>query len=701
MTRGKSVSEAAAISGASPAKMPLFLLSFHHRGDLAETAERAGCQVIAARRADAITRRFIASGATTAVVDARGAVAEAIAACKGLASAASSAGSALLVIVDDPATLGRFYDAGATHYLAAPFTDAELAMALRFADRFVERVVGSGRAASDRAALRLAESEAWIWKPGDRMVQISPAFADRIGVHGETVPATRLVRLMDRPSRRVAREAIDRLLASGRSTAFAHRGLPHGEKLAHHISFDQVRGAVVAWIESTRADGGAEREGDDMLTGLPSADRIRGWVEGRLADETVQEPRCALLMLGIMRFGLVNAAFGRATGDAVLQGVARRIERVIDRIGLGNAMIARTAGSEFAIALGAPVSADSAELIANRLVESVAWPFVSGESLIPLSCRVGIAALDPDGRRDAGTLFQRAAAALAAAKHSDGGLVRALDADSEAEAHRRNQLEIDLRRALDHDQIDILFQPQVDIATGVIMGVEALARWRHPQLGELGAVPLFATAARSDFVVQLSTHIQQRAFQLAAAWPEPMNKLRVSVNVTSADIARPNFVEDFLGRIDEAGFPRDRLTVEVTESGLIADLAGAAELLARLRRAGLRVAIDDFGTGYSSLAYLKALPLDYLKIDKTLAEDITGSTRDRIVVRGVIDMARSLGLSVITEGVETKAQLSLLAREGCNYYQGYLCSPPVDSVKLAAILAENRALMAAAEESFS
>jgi EAL domain-containing protein (putative c-di-GMP-specific phosphodiesterase class I) len=277
--------------------------------------------------------------------------------------------------------------------------------------------------------------------------------------------------------------------------------------------------------------------------------------------------------------------------------------------------------------------------------------------------------------------------------------VRALDANSEAEAYRRNQLEIDLRRALDHDQIDILFQPQVDIGTGLIMGVEALARWRHPQLGELGAVPLFATAASSDFVVQLSAHIQQRALRLAAAWPEQMSKLRVSVNVTSADIAGPNFVEEFLGRVDEAGFPRDRLTIEVTESGLIADLAGAAEMLAQLRRAGLRVAIDDFGTGYSSLAYLKALPLDYLKIDKTLAEDITGSTRDRIVVRGVIDMARSLGLSVITEGVETKAQLSLLAREGCNYYQGYLCSPPVDSTTLAAMLTDNKALMAAAEES--
>jgi EAL domain-containing protein (putative c-di-GMP-specific phosphodiesterase class I) len=169
-----------------------------------------------------------------------------------------------------------------------------------------------------------------------------------------------------------------------------------------------------------------------------------------------------------------------------------------------------------------------------------------------------------------------------------------------------------------------------------------------------------------------------------------MSKLRVSVNVTAADIARPNFVDDFLDRVDEAGFPRDRLTVEVTESGLISDLAGAAELLARLRSAGLRVAIDDFGTGYSSLAYLKALPLDYLKIDKRLSQDIEGTPRDRVVVRGVIDMARSLGLAVVAEGVETEHQLELLAKEGCQYYQGFLCAGPLDATSLARLVEGQR-----------
>jgi EAL domain-containing protein (putative c-di-GMP-specific phosphodiesterase class I) len=224
----------------------------------------------------------------------------------------------------------------------------------------------------------------------------------------------------------------------------------------------------------------------------------------------------------------------------------------------------------------------------------------------------------------------------------------------------------------------VLFQPQVAIASGRVTGVEALARWHHPRLGEVGAEPLFAAAQRIGLEAALSDHVQRRALSGAAQWPSSLAKLRLSINVTAGDLARPNFADALLGRVDSSGFPRNRLTVEVTEGGIMADLSEAARLLAELRGAGCRVAIDDFGTGYSSLAYLKALPLDYLKIDKKLSQDIEGSARDRVVVRGVIDMARSLGLAVVAEGVETEAQLDLLAKEGCQYFQGYLCAEPLD-----------------------
>jgi EAL domain-containing protein (putative c-di-GMP-specific phosphodiesterase class I) len=246
---------------------------------------------------------------------------------------------------------------------------------------------------------------------------------------------------------------------------------------------------------------------------------------------------------------------------------------------------------------------------------------------------------------------------------------------------------VDLRRALDAGEIDVLFQPQVAIANGRITGVEALARWNHPSYGELGAATLFSVAERSDYLVQLSDHVQRKALEEAAAWPDLLGALRVAVNITAQDIQRPGFAGQFLAMLKATGLDAGRVTVEVTESGLIEDLPSAAALLAELRRGGLRIAIDDFGTGYSSLAYLRALPLDYLKLDKRLCEDITGSARDRVVVRSVIDMARSLGISVVAEGVETREQLGLLAQEGCATYQGFLCAPPLTTAGLAALVA--------------
>ncbi len=255
-------------------------------------------------------------------------------------------------------------------------------------------------------------------------------------------------------------------------------------------------------------------------------------------------------------------------------------------------------------------------------------------------------------------------------------------------------LEAELPDALTRGEIDILFQPQVKMADGRMIGVEALARWRHPRLGEIDAPTLFAVAERSGRMLDLSRHVQRAALNEAASWPAALGRLRIAINVTSIDIAQPDFADRFIAQVAATGIDRDRVTVEITESGLIADLATASTLLADLRAHGLRVAIDDFGTGYSSLAYLKALPLDYLKIDKQMAQDIEGTPRDRVVVRGVIDMARALGLAVIAEGVETERQLTLLAAEGCNYYQGYLYAPALTSAALVAMVTRKPAVAA-------
>ena len=667
---------------------PLFILSFRHRDELTRLAERGGWQAIAARRAENVEGRFVASGAAVAVIDARGALAEGEAAVRAVADAAEANAAALLILLSrgDGAALERFHELGATHFLVSPIAEAEFLHALAFAARHAERVGGArprraGDAAGESGGAR-ADGESWRWRPGAATVELSPALARKAGLgeeEGRRIGLMELLRKLDPEGRRAARAAIDRVLATGEATAFAHADDAAGARIAHHL---RVRdGEVIGRAEAIGAEGqpGASR---DPLTGLGDGRAARAWLTARLSEEDSSGPVVALL-LSVNRYDAINAAFGRRTGDAVLQAVARRIERLAGE-GEPGRCAARLAGAEFALLLAPPATLDDGRLIAGALVEAIGRPFMSGDHVITLGSRAGVAVSQPGD--DAAALLRRASAALAEAKGTDSAPVHVLDEGAETRTAHAGRLEVDLRRALDRDEIEILFQPQVAVTGGGIVGAEALARWRHPEHGELGAATLFSVAERSDYLAQLSEHVQRKAIAAAAAWPAALGELRLSVNITAADIVRPGFAAQFLELVAASGFAPGRLTVELTESGLIEDLAGAAALLAELRGGGLRAAIDDFGTGYSSLAYLKALPLDYLKIDRKLSQDIAGSPRDRIVVRGVIEMARSLGLDVIAEGVETEEQLGLLAEAGCTLYQGFLCAPAVGVEELVRLM---------------
>ena len=667
------------------APAPLFLLSFRHRDELTRLAESAGWLPTAARRTLNAETRFLASGASVAVVDARGALEDGAEGVRLLADVVEANAAALLVLLsrNDADALDAFHAAGATHFLVSPFSEHHFLMALRFAARHAERV-GGARPFRNGDRERPEAMASWRWQPGSGTVELSPALARKAGLgeeDGRRIPLLELFRKLDADGRRAARGAVDRLLATGESTVFAHHDSEGGARLAHHLRISEQEREVIGRTETIASGEAGAFQSRDPLTGVRDARAARDWIDEQLGGAA--PGGVIVLLLAVSRFDAINSAFGRATGDAVLQAAARRIERVIDADGKRR-FVARLAGAEFAIVLAAPASLAEGRFLAGQLVETLARPFMSGDHIITLGSRVGLVA---SAEGDSSTiLLRRASTALAEARNADSGPIRVLDAGAQTDSALGDRLEVDLRRALDKDEIDILFQPQVSVTSGAIIGVEALARWRHPIFGELGAVTLFGVAERSDYLVQLSDHIQRKAIAEAAAWPAALGELRLAVNITAEDIVRPGFAAQFLEMIDSSGFDRARVTVEVTESGLIEDLGAAAGLLAKLREAGLRIAIDDFGTGYSSLAYLKALPLDYLKIDKRLCEDITGSARDSVVVRSVIDMARSLGLAVIAEGVESEEQLGLLAQEGCNIYQGFLCSKPVDSSALAALV---------------
>jgi len=560
------------------APQPLFILSFRQRDELAALATSAGWAPVAARRRENAAQRFLATGAAIAVIDARGALTDGLAAAAALGGPVAASGAAMLVLLSrgDSNALADFHDAGATHFLMSPHGEAEFLQALRYAARLSERLGGARPAALDPAA---------------------------------------------------AEEA-------------------------------------------------------DSLTGVRDAAAARRWLDRRL--ETAVAGSVHALLIGLTRFDILNTAYGRAAGDLLLRTATRRIEDAVHAALGREAIVARTGGSEFVVA--AVADAAHVALAADAIIDALARPFVAADTVAPVGARLGMAG--NCAGEQATALLRRASEALAEAKVSDSPIRHA----GEEGAHPAppiDTLAVDLRGALERGEIDIRFQPQVAVATGAIVGVEALARWEHRGFGVLGAEALFAAAERADLTIAVSDHIQKRALARAAAWPAALSGLRLAINLTAADVARAGFADLFLDRVDASRFPRARLTVEITEGGLIDDLGRAAQFFASLRAAGLRVAVDDFGTGYSSLAYLKALPLDYLKIDRALAQDIAGSPRDRIVVRGVIDMARSLGLAVIAEGVETEEQLELLAKEGCQYYQGFLCAEPLTLDALTALVAGN------------
>ncbi len=393
----------------------------------------------------------------------------------------------------------------------------------------------------------------------------------------------------------------------------------------------------------------------------------------------------SLLLANILRFDTINAAFGRDIGDVLLRTLAHRIEPLVADLVGGRWALARMPGAEFAVAIAGDVQAERLQLLAEAMVESVSRPLSAENEIVRLGCRiVGVQSLASN--KGGAQLLKRASQALGEKREAGSDSVHILIGNSNLPESQTRSLHADLRNALASGEIDILFQPQVAIANGRIEGVEALARWQHPRHGQIGAVTLFTVAEQSDYLIELSSYVQRQALTLAAAWPSSLSHLRLSVNVTATDMASARFVRNFLALVDESGFPRERLTIEVTESGVMANLDASAKQLAQLRAAGCRVAIDDFGTGYSSLAWLKALPADYLKLDKGLSGDILGGERDAIVIRGVISMARSLGLSVIAEGVESETQRALLIREGCTLCQGFLFAPALDLAGLVALV---------------
>lgn len=415
----------------------------------------------------------------------------------------------------------------------------------------------------------------------------------------------------------------------------------------------------------------------DVLTGLPGAAGARAWLDAMGRIGFVQA-----MQVSLQRLQSVNLAYGKTGGDQALVAAARRIADFAAVEFGDDVLVARTSGSEFLVASREAVSRERWQWLAEALGRAVARPMTIEGEAIRLQPRVALLR-GLTGEPGADVLDRLDQASLALQRNSTRRYLWA-DGTHPARGQSAASLEADLIGALHREEISVLFQPQFDVASGALAGAEALARWEHPTYGRIGAETLFAVAERGDLVTQLTEHIALRALTQAKSWATP---LRLSLNVTAEDFALGAFAGMMRRLLAETGFPARRLTLEITERTLISDFEDCALALDELSEDGVSVALDDFGTGFSNFRALKALPLDALKLDRSLVKDLARDRRDRAIVAAMIAMARALDMYVIAEGVETEAQLAVLREEGCEFFQGFLRAGPVSAADMAALAA--------------
>ena len=406
----------------------------------------------------------------------------------------------------------------------------------------------------------------------------------------------------------------------------------------------------------------------DPLTGLANRSALRDALAAMLARNARGE-ELAVLCLDLDRFKPVNDSLGHAAGDELLRCVAARLQAHVR----DTDVVARIGGDEFAVLQCGVSQPASSSALARRLIAALQEPFEIEGQRAEIGTSIGIAIAPFDGQ-DPEALLKSSDLAMYRAKSDGRGLLRYFEPAMDQQIQLRRGLESDLRRALARGEFHLAYQPQVDVKSGRVIGVEALLRWTHPGRGPVAPSDFIGLAEETGLIVPIGQWVLAQACRQARAWPDPVS---VAVNVSAVQFSKGTLLHDVTQALADSGLPASRLEIEITESVLIKDQRLALALLKDLQSLGVRVAMDDFGTGYSSLSTLRSFPFDRIKIDRSFVRDVESSPESQSIVRAVAGLGRSLGMAVTVEGVETPGQLATVCREGCTEVQGYLFSRPV------------------------
>jgi diguanylate cyclase (GGDEF)-like protein/PAS domain S-box-containing protein len=405
----------------------------------------------------------------------------------------------------------------------------------------------------------------------------------------------------------------------------------------------------------------------DPLTDLPNRAAFNLHLCATLQQAQAENDRFAILCMDLDGFKGINDIYGHAVGDALLCQIADRLRAVA-----ADCFVARLGGDEFTVIAS---YFDQASLVAltERLRAAFIEDFDVWEHRLPQALSIGVAVYPTDGT-DTKTLMNNADAALYRAKAEGPGSVEFFKAEMATRLHERAALQADLKRAIEHNELRLHYQPQADMA-GKVKGFEALTRWHCPKRGMVPPSEFIPLAEESSLILSLGEWVLREACREAASWERPLS---IAVNVSPIQFRHGDLQRLIHSILLETGLAPHRLELEITEGVLIDDFTRAIAMLRRIKAMGVRIAMDDFGTGYSSLSYLQKFPFDKIKIDRSFISDIGTSQHSVAIVHAVIGIGRSLKIPIIAEGVETKAQHDFLAKEGCNEVQGYLTGKPLD-----------------------
>jgi diguanylate cyclase (GGDEF)-like protein len=426
----------------------------------------------------------------------------------------------------------------------------------------------------------------------------------------------------------------------------------------------------------------------DELTGLPKRNLFCEKVTGMLSELAGSGAAAAMYFIDMDRLMRINNTYGYAMGDALIRQLAQHLQDCVGDSGV----LARIGGDKFAVFMGGAADSREIQAFADRIMGSVAAPFAIDSLEFYVTLSMGICVYPDDGK-DVSTLLGNAESAMSLAKTLWRNNCKYYVKEMGEASSRRLLLETSLRRAVEKEELLLHYQPVVDLKTGNITGAEALVRWNHPEFGMLAPDKFIPLADETGLIIEIGEWVLHQACTQARSWHDAgYRPMSISVNVSAVQLGQPQLLNHVANVLSKTGLDPAYLELEITESVLMQDAEASINMLRALKEMGIKISVDDFGTGYSSLSYLKRFPIDILKIDKSFTRDIVMDPDNSAIVTAIAALARSLNLSVLAEGIESKEQLDFLRNEKCDRAQGFLFSRPVNPETLLLLMKPNKAV---------